>query len=153
MIRTMSHVRFLLSVVVLPVTVIMVVAYYGTRPDEIATLTRPVAAATAKPLAQTFEIEWNRLIAGAQREGELVWNHGSGADASVVGPVFDAFSRKFGIRVISSPFASRGNVDRMLAEQRAGRWSTCSLGGVILTSGWSEQMILKISCHTSSTQM
>ena len=60
----------------------------------------PGAPPTATPTPKAaWEIEWDELVEAAHAEGTLVWAGGA-AIKEDYGPLSDAFSTKFGIRVI-----------------------------------------------------
>lgn len=66
-----------------------------------------------------FQAEWKKLIAAAKQEGRLVVNLCCRASFR---SVFERFGKKFGIRVTISVGSGREQADRMLAEQRVGRF-------------------------------
>ena len=75
--------------------------------------------ATSTPTA--FQVEWEALIAAAQREGRIVVAGGGGAGSSV--HLFEHFGKKFGIRPVISWGSGREQASRMLAEQAARRYA------------------------------
>lgn len=96
-------------------------------PDEAApgaTPTSPAAptpVATPTPAKEAWEVEWERIVAGAREEGKLVLIGGG-----VVGDfreVFKLFQDKFGVEVFASTGSSREIVDRILAERSLGKYT------------------------------
>ncbi len=78
-------------------------------------------ARAAEPDAE-FQAKWKALIKAAKREGKMVsiTTGGGGLDMA---PVLKTFSKKFGIRVVISRGSGREQSDRVLAEQRADRFT------------------------------
>ena len=119
----MGRMRLWLAVV----TVSMVALAAGCGGDPTATPTAtptPAPGATPTPTpdaAAVFQAEWDALIVAAQEEGELIIVMGGGGVP--LNPVYDIFSEKFGIKVVTSRGSSRENGERVLAEQSAGRFT------------------------------
>lgn len=83
----------------------------------------PVTPGAAKKLLPpNFEHEWARLAAAAKQEGKLIVNFGR-SGARDYGSFFKAFEEKFGIKVTVGRGSGREQIDRTLAERRAGRYS------------------------------
>ncbi len=77
-------------------------------------------ARAADPVAE-FQAEWKVLIEAAKREGKLVAITTGGGGLEMA-PILKQFSDKFGIKVVISRGSGREQSDRVLAEQRAGRF-------------------------------
>lgn len=69
-----------------------------------------------------FAAQWARLQAAAREEGELVIVAGS-SHSRDHRAIFDAFSRKFGIKVIVGTGSGSANVQRVLVERSRGRFT------------------------------
>ena len=67
-----------------------------------------------------FEKQWAELQAAAKKEGTLVLSTGSQAN---YGPIFQAFTKKFGITVETDGGSGSSRATRILAERRAGRYT------------------------------
>lgn len=80
----------------------------------------PVAVAlTPKvPVKEPFEVEWERLVDAAQKEGAVVWY--TSLATSLRRPVGDAFKNRFGIRVESITGRAAELTEKILSERRAG---------------------------------
>ncbi len=101
----------------------------------------PGAPPTATPVPKAaWEIEWDELVVAAQAEGELVWAGGA-AIKEDFGPVQEAFTAKFGIKVIPQSGSSRQAQDRILAERQNGLFTTDMLsmsprrGNIMIDNG------------------
>lgn len=70
----------------------------------------------------TFEQQWKQLIQAAQAEGELVITGGASVQDHFAN-VRQAFERKFGIKVVYSRGKGAQEIERMLAERVAGRYT------------------------------
>ncbi|HEY7714368.1 MAG TPA: extracellular solute-binding protein [Candidatus Binatia bacterium] len=77
----------------------------------------------AAAAAASFEQEWSKLIAAAKQEG-IVSIASGGAPSRQYRPVVDAFSKKFGINVEVSTGNATTTVNRLLAERKAGKYTT-----------------------------
>ena len=117
--------RIHLGLLVAMVGVVALAAGCGSDPTATPTPTSPpVSGATPTPTpdaAARFQAEWDALIVAAQQEGELIIVMGGGGVP--LNPVYDIFSEKFGIKVVTSVGSSRENGARVLAEQSAGRYT------------------------------
>lgn len=76
-----------------------------------------VSAATPAGAFTTDSDEWKKLIEAAKVEGKLSVAASSSRDFD---PVYDAFSKKFGIEMVISYGGGSEHADRILAERRAG---------------------------------
>ena len=81
----------------------------------------PPPAPEADSGDSAFEREWQALIEAAQAEGNLVVIASRGEEHDAVS-VLEAFADKFNIDTIISGGRQQANVDRVLAEQSAGRY-------------------------------
>jgi ABC-type Fe3+ transport system substrate-binding protein len=99
--------------------VLAMVACGGNEPAPTPT-TSPEATSTVA--ASDSEGEWEALIAAARAEGELNIMAGGSASRSFR-PIADAFQEKYGVEVRLSTGSSTANVDRVLAERAAGRFT------------------------------
>ncbi|HEY7164451.1 MAG TPA: ABC transporter substrate-binding protein [Candidatus Binatia bacterium] len=101
-----------------------------------------VAAAVAQdkavPLKANFEQEWSKLIAAAQKEGTVAIASG-GAPSRQYRPVVDVFQKKFGVAVEVSTGNATDTVNRILAERKAGRYTT---DVALISSRESQQRLL-----------
>jgi iron(III) transport system substrate-binding protein len=70
-----------------------------------------------------FEQEWSKLIAAAKQEGTLAIASG-GQPSRQYRPVLDAFAKKFGVKVEMSTGSATDTVNRVLAERKAGKFSS-----------------------------
>jgi iron(III) transport system substrate-binding protein len=83
--------------------------------DESAQAQTPTTKST--PAKAAWQIEWEKTLAAARKEGDLKVDLSAGSFAQYR-PVIEQFGKKFGIRTV----ISRGEVDRLLAERSAGRY-------------------------------
>ncbi len=83
---------------------------------------RPADTPTPTPSKSADEIAWEELVAAAQEEGELNIMAGGSASRSFR-PIAEAFQEKYGIEVRLSTGSSSANVDRVLAERAAGKFT------------------------------
>ncbi len=91
----------------LSLNTLAVIKVQGAEPEATSTST-------------AFQVEWEALIAAAQREGRIVVAGGGGAGSSI--HLFEHFGKKFGIRPVISWGSGREQASRMLAEQGAKRY-------------------------------
>ncbi len=84
-------------------------------------LLAPVAILLAGTLAhaQAPDARLQRLVEAAKREGEVLVYHST--QTADLMPVFDAFSRRYGVKVREWRSSSENVVDRTIRETRAGR--------------------------------
>jgi ABC-type Fe3+ transport system substrate-binding protein len=104
-------------------TIAMLIAACGGSDPTATATTAPVA--TAEPTAtpdESPEAQWQALIEAAQAEGTVNVMAGGSASRSFR-PVIAAFEEKFGIEVSLSTGSSSANVDRVLAERSAGKFT------------------------------
>ena len=96
----------------------------------------PTSAPTATPLPQAtptpdeaarFQAEWDALIKAAQEEGKLSLVSGGGGRS--YRPVANFFGETFGIEVIIATGSGSAGVNRVLAEQQAGRYLVDTMFG------------------------
>ena len=79
------------------------------------------AAGVSMPVAaQSFEKQWEALAAAAKKEGRLVLSTGAIPEYR---PIFDAFTKKFGIPIQTDGGSGSSRATRILAERRAGRFT------------------------------
>ncbi len=83
----------------------------------------PAPFSPASAASANFEQEWSKLIAAAKQEGTVAIASG-GAPSRQYRPVVDAFNRKFAIRAEVSTGSATDTVNRVLAERKAGKFST-----------------------------
>lgn len=86
-----------------------------------STATQPPAAPPT-PTVDAAEAAWEKLVAAAKAEGQLNIMAGGSASRSFR-PVAEYFQEKYGIEVRLSTGSSSANVDRVLAERAAGRYT------------------------------
>lgn len=84
-------------------------------------LSVPFAGPVAAQSGGSFEKEWAELIAAAKKEGRLTFSNGAMPDFQ---SVIDAFTKKFGIEVQVSTGSGSARATRILAERKAGRFTT-----------------------------
>ena len=84
---------------------------------------RPTATATPLPGEPTatprpaWEVEWDRLVAGAKEEGELVID-GSRTPTNFWGPIWEEFGKTYDVKITSTGGqVGSASVDRILAER------------------------------------
>ena len=77
------------------------------------------AAADNGPI---WDGKYDDLLAAARKEGKIVMAFG-GAASRGFRPVTEIFENKFGIKTVQSLGSGAAQVDRVLAEQRAGTWA------------------------------
>jgi hypothetical protein len=78
----------------------------------------PAAAASNEAI---WGGKYDDLLAAARKEGQVVLALG-GAASRNVRPVTEVFEKKFGIKTVLSLGSGAAQVDKVLAEQRAGSW-------------------------------
>jgi iron(III) transport system substrate-binding protein len=84
----------------------------------------PLFAAAPGPQGKTgFDQEWSKLIADAKKEGTVAVASG-GAPSRQYRPIMDVFQKKFGVTVEVSTGSATDTVNRLLAERKAGRYTT-----------------------------
>jgi len=76
-------------------------------------------AFAASAFAQANDARMQRLVEGAKKEGEVMVYHSS--QTHDLQPVFDAFSKKYGVKVKEWRSSSENVVQRTIREARAGR--------------------------------
>ncbi len=98
----------------LSAAVAILVVFFGLSVNPVPRL---ALAQTAQ--SKSFNDEWAKLIKAAQAEGTIV--HVLGGSASrQYRPVIKAFDKKFGVKSIVSTGSGTDQVNRLLAENRAG---------------------------------
>ena len=97
-------------------------------PTPSATPVAPAALTPTPDAAALFQAEWEALIAGAQAEGEVSLVFG-GAAGRNYRPIAEFFGEKFGIEVIIATGSGSAGVERVLAEQQAGRYLVDAMYG------------------------
>jgi ABC-type Fe3+ transport system substrate-binding protein len=83
-------------------------------------LTATFALPASAQSSGNFKQEWAKLIAAAKKEGTLVLSNGS---IPQYRSVFAAFTKKFGIKILSDGGSGSSRATRILAERRAGRFT------------------------------
>jgi iron(III) transport system substrate-binding protein len=81
-------------------------------------LAAPASQASAQ--SSDFKKQWADLIAAAKKEGTLVITTGA---IPQYRPIFDAFTKKFGISIKTDGGSGSSRATRILAERRAGRFT------------------------------
>ncbi len=128
----LAHRLGALGVLSLALALGMVACGSDPTPTPLPTATPvPQATATPTPSQPAWELEWEETLAAAQDEGELNYILGAGASRSM-GSVYEEFNRLFDIEVITSVGRGADHVDRVFAEQAAGRY-TVDMGALGLT--------------------
>ncbi len=79
------------------------------------------AAAWGAESRAAFQAKWDALVAAAKKEGKLVAIIGGGGES--LAPIYDHFSKKFGIRVVLGRGSGREHAERILAEQSARKYT------------------------------
>ena len=103
----------LTKVILMMSAVVILAAYGGTG----LVAQQTVQAQTTQ--SQSFKDQWAKLIKAAQAEGNMV--HVLGGSASrQYRPIIKAFDKKFGIKSVVSTGSGTDQVNRLLAENRAG---------------------------------
>jgi len=69
---------------------------------------------------ESFQKEWTNLVTAAKAEGELVISTGALPEYQ---PLFDAFTKKFGISIQTDGGSGSSRATRILAERKAGRFT------------------------------
>ena len=124
--------RGLLAVIAVAMSLVLA----GCGGDPTAT---PTSAPTAAPPPQAeptptpdaaalFQAEWEALIAAAQEEGEVSITLGGSAGRNFR-PVAEFWGEKFGVTPILATGSGSGHVNRVLAEQTAGRYLVDAMYG------------------------
>ena len=89
----------------------------------------PEAVPTPTPdAAALFQVEWAALIEAAQAEGEVSLTFGGSAGRNFR-PVAEFWGKKFGIKPIIATGSGSQHVNRVLAEQTAGRYLVDAMYG------------------------
>ncbi len=99
-------------------------------PTPAPTATSP-AQATPTPTpdaAALFQAEWAALIEAAQAEGEVVLTFGGSAGRNFR-PIAAVFEEKFGVKAVVATGSGSAHVNRVLAEQNAGRYLVDAMYG------------------------
>ena len=123
---------------------------WGMRPSKIfwqrsfrscllavsAGLLSATLAPTPTSAKEPWETRWEETIAKAKQEGKTVI---TGRRPEQWGPVMKVFTRKFGVKVEFTVGSSRELADRLLAERRAGRYTT---DHVLFGTGTSSRVII-----------
>ena len=81
-----------------------------------------VPSANGASATNSFEQEWAKLIAAAQKEERLVIAAG-GAPSREYRPVIATFQKKFNIKVSLSTGSGSATMNRVLAERKAGKYA------------------------------
>jgi iron(III) transport system substrate-binding protein len=82
-----------------------------------------LAALSVPAVAQSsgnFKKQWAELVVAAKKEGKLVLSTGAVPEYQ---PIFDAFTKKFGISIQTDGGSGSSRATRILAERRAGRFT------------------------------
>ena len=79
----------------------------------------PILALACTAFAQAPDARMERLIEGAKKEGQVMVYHSS--QTTDLQPVFDAFTKKYGVKVKEWRSSSENVVQRTIREARAGR--------------------------------
>ena len=90
-------------------------------PTSAPTAAPPPQATPTPDAAALFEAEWEALIKAAQDEGKLTMTFGRPAGTNFR-PITQLFGEKFGIEVTVSTGGGGEHVERIMAEQSAGRY-------------------------------
>lgn len=98
----------------------------------------PTNTPAPTPTPDTFPDEWAELVAAAKKEGTVILAL-SGSDSRTGRFAFDAFERKFGIKVIASSGSGADNVNRILAERSRGRYTV----DIVTVSGGSQERLVQ----------
>jgi iron(III) transport system substrate-binding protein len=98
---------------------VALVMMFGRVESTTAQTPAPRSTAPAKPAAEkaSWQIEWEKTLAAARKEGPLVVDL-SGGSFGQYRPVIDYFAKKFEINVK----IGRGDENRLLAERTGGRY-------------------------------
>ena len=72
------------------------------------------------PATAAWEAEWEKIAAAARQEGELVII--ATGSAAAYRPVFEYFGKKFGVKITHVTGRSRTHAERLVTEQRVGRY-------------------------------
>lgn len=83
--------------------------------------TRATPAENPNEPKAAWKVEWDNLVAAAQREGKVRVVFGGAATRNWF-PVLAHFEKKLGIQALGSGGSGREQVERLLAETRARRW-------------------------------
>ena len=97
-------------------------------PTVAPTATPPPQAAPTPDAAALFEAEWAALIEAAQAEGQVVLTFGGSAGRNFR-PIADVFQEKFGVETVVATGSGSAHVNRVLAEQTAGRYLVDAMYG------------------------
>ncbi len=113
----------LLSVTAAVIGLALVACGADPTPTSVPTATSPPQAEPTPTLnaAQLFEAEWAELIAAAQAEGEITMTFGGSAGRNFR-PIAQFWGEKFGVKTIVATGSGGAHVERILAEQSAGRY-------------------------------
>lgn len=139
-----SSSRGLVCRLMIGVLAVAVAAACGADPTATPRPTStPVPQAPSQPVATPdamamFQTEWQELIEAAQAEGEIVIVMGGSASRNYR-PVAQAFQDKFGITATVSTGGGGAQVDRLLAEQSAGRYDA----DVLMVGGGSAVRLIR----------
>ena len=92
-------------------------------PTSAPTATPPPQAEPTPTLdaAALFQAEWAELIEAAQQEGEITMTFGGSAGRNFR-PIAVFFGEKFGVKTVVATGSGGAHVERILAEQSAGRY-------------------------------
>jgi iron(III) transport system substrate-binding protein len=97
---------------------VLVTVLVFDKPSRAQTSTpRETSAAKSTPGKAAWQIEWDRTLAAARKEGQLVVDLAGGSFGQYR-PVIQHFAKKFGINVK----IARGDENRLLAERTGGRY-------------------------------
>ncbi len=98
----------------------------------------PTAAPPTPTPDESFQAQWNQLVADAQAEGTIVLSLG-GSDSRHIRDTLKQFGDKFGLRVIASTGSGSANTTRILAERARGRYTAdFNFGGTSSTQRMAE---------------
>lgn len=95
----------------------------GTRSFSAVSVLAGIAVFAATPAYADFKADWAKLIAAAKKEGKVSIAAG-GAPSRQYRHVFNAFTKKFGVKVEVSRGGAGSTTSRVLAERKAGKYTT-----------------------------
>jgi ABC-type Fe3+ transport system substrate-binding protein len=99
-------------------------------------LSGALAPGAAAQSGSDFDKQWAELIAAAKKEGTLVLTTGSIPNFS---PIFEAFTKEFGVTVTTDGGSGSSRATRILAERNAGRFTVDA--GLISVAGSTRRLV------------